>query len=66
MAELERTLTVGQQDLEKATARLQALEQRVGTDLGELRILSDGGAGESNLRSSLTQLEAELRQGLLS
>jgi uncharacterized protein involved in exopolysaccharide biosynthesis len=62
IAELERTLTVGRQDLEKATARLQALEQQVGTDLGELRILADAGAGESNLRSSLTQLEAELRQ----
>jgi uncharacterized protein involved in exopolysaccharide biosynthesis len=62
IAELERKLTLGQQDLEKATARLQALEQQVGTDLGELRILADAGAGESNLRSSLTQLEAELRE----
>jgi uncharacterized protein involved in exopolysaccharide biosynthesis len=62
IAELERTLIVGQQDLEKATARLQTLEQQVGTDLGELRILADAGAGESNLRSSLTQLEAELRE----
>jgi len=62
ITELERKLSLSQQDLQQATAQLQALEKQVGTDLGELRILAVAGAGESNLRSSLTQLEAELRE----
>ena len=62
IAELERSFAMAQEDLELSTVKLQAFEQQVGSDLGELRILSDAGAGESNLRSSLNQLEAELRE----
>jgi hypothetical protein len=61
IAELDRSAEMAQNDLAAATVRLQSLERKVGSDLGELRVLSEVGAGESNLRSSLNQLEAELR-----
>lgn len=60
--ELTRTLALAQKDLDEATARLQAIEAEVGSDLGELRILSEVGAGDSNLRASLNQIKADLRQ----
>jgi succinoglycan biosynthesis transport protein ExoP len=61
IAELDRSAEMAQNNLAAATVRLQSLERKVGSDLGELRVLSEVGAGESNLRSSLNQLEAELR-----
>ncbi len=60
--ELTRTLHLAQQDRDEATARLQAIEAQVGSDLGELRILSEAGAGDSNLRAALNQIKADLRQ----
>ncbi len=61
IAELERTLQVSKAELNAATERLEKVEGNVGSDLGELRILNDVGAGESNLRQTLTQLRNELR-----
>ncbi len=61
IAELERSVEMAQDNLAAATVRLQTLEQKVGSDLGELRALSEVGAGESNLGLLKTQLEAELR-----
>lgn len=60
--ELTRTLHLAKQDRDEATARLQAIEAEVGSDLGELRILSEVGAGDSNLRSALNQIKSDLRQ----
>ena len=62
MAELAKTVTLAQSDLDRATARLAALETEVGTDLGELRILNDSGSGDSNLRTALNQIKNDLRQ----
>ncbi len=59
--ELTRTWTLATKDLDSATARLQSIETTVGSDLGELRILTDAGAGDSNLRSALNQVKSDLR-----
>jgi len=40
---------------------LQTIESQAGSDLGELRTLSQAGTGESNLRTSLTQIKNDLR-----
>jgi uncharacterized protein involved in exopolysaccharide biosynthesis len=60
--ELERTVHIAEDDLANATRRLNDLERRVGSDLGELRILSDATSGESALRRTITEIRAELRQ----
>jgi len=62
IVELENTLELAKKELEDTTARISKVEGEVGADLGELRILNDVGAGESNLRQSLTQIKNELRQ----
>src|SRR5690606_15049330 len=48
-------------DRERATQRLTALEQSVGGDLAELRMLTETTGGESNLRSSMTAVKNDLR-----
>ena len=62
IGELERALELAQSDLDQSTQRLEDMERQVGSDLGELRILNDSGAGDSNLRRSLNQVKSELRQ----
>lgn len=64
--ELERAQELVQADLEAATKRLEALEREVGPDLGELRLLTETGSGDSNLRGTLNQVNQELRQLELS
>lgn len=59
--ELTRCETLAHQDLDRATAALSELEQRVGNDLGELRILSESPSGDSDLRRNLIEVEKELR-----
>lgn len=61
-AELARTVDLAQADLDAATKQLETIETEVGSDLGELRVLNESGAGESNLRSSLNAIKNELRQ----
>ena len=60
--ELERAQTLAQTDLEVATSKLESLEREVGEDLGELRLLTENGSGDSNLRTTLNQVKQELRQ----
>jgi succinoglycan biosynthesis transport protein ExoP len=62
IAEFEKTVLLAQSGLNEATERLEKMEADVGSDLGELRILNDSGAGDSNLRSALNQIKNELRQ----
>lgn len=64
-AELKKTVDLAQRDLEVSTKQLATLEADVGSDLGELRILNDSGAGDSNLRTLHTQVRNELRQARL-
>ena len=60
--ELQRTASLAQRDLDAATRQLQALESRVGSDLGELRTLAEAGNGEGTLRSAMNKIKEELRQ----
>jgi len=60
--ELARTVQLAQTDLDTATKKLETMEQEVGSDLGELRMLNDLGSGDSNLRTALNQIKIELRQ----
>jgi uncharacterized protein involved in exopolysaccharide biosynthesis len=62
LAELEKTYNLARNDLDLATKKLETLEREVGGDLGELRILNESGAGESNLRSGSNKIKEELRQ----
>ena len=59
--ELEEKLRVTKTNLNLSTKRLEAMEKQVGSDLGELRSLDRTGSGESNLRTTLTQIETDLR-----
>jgi uncharacterized protein involved in exopolysaccharide biosynthesis len=61
IGELEQTLELARKELADATKKLETIEIEVGSDLGELRILNDTGAGDSNLRRSLTEINNELR-----
>ena len=55
--ELTEKLKLTEQNLSDATARLEAMEREVGSDLGELRTLNQTGAGDSNLRTALNQIK---------
>jgi uncharacterized protein involved in exopolysaccharide biosynthesis len=59
--ELEQAETIARAVLDDATRRLEAVERSVGPDLGELRTLNESGAGDSNLRSALNQIQEEWR-----
>lgn len=59
--ELTEKLKLTQQNLNEATSRLEKMEREVGSDLGELRTLNQSGTGESNLRTSLSQIKSEMR-----
>ncbi|MGE0757354.1 MAG: hypothetical protein AB7O38_10050, partial [Pirellulaceae bacterium] len=60
--DLEKTLQLAQLNLNEATSRLEEMERQVGPDLGELRLMNEVGSGDSNLRSGMNQIKAELRQ----
>jgi len=62
IAELQKNLETAQADREVVARRLQALESEVGSDLGELRTLTEPASGESNLRMGLNKIKEELRQ----
>lgn len=59
--ELSKSQQLAQIDLTAATKKLEDLEAEIGSDLHEVRILNQSGTGESNLRTSLTQIKNDLR-----
>jgi uncharacterized protein involved in exopolysaccharide biosynthesis len=59
--ELTKTISLARDDLAGATQSLGAMEQRVGSDLAELRILNESPSGDSDLRRTAIELEKELR-----
>jgi len=59
--ELTKSASLARADLEEATRALNEIEQQVGSDLAELRILNDLPSGDSDLRRTATELERELR-----
>lgn len=62
IVELQKNLETAQADREVVARRLQALESEVGSDLGELRTLTEPASGESNLRMGSNKIKEELRQ----
>jgi uncharacterized protein involved in exopolysaccharide biosynthesis len=59
--ESAKMASLAQADLDQATRQLEAMEKDLGSDLGELRTMSEPGAGEGNLRPTLTRIQDELR-----
>ena len=62
VAELAKTAELVRDDLEAATDRLSTMEEGLGTDLSELRILNESSSGESNLRRTMIEVQNEIRQ----
>ncbi|WP_197442840.1 GumC domain-containing protein [Lignipirellula cremea] len=59
--ELTRTRNLAADDLQASTEKISAVEVEVGGDLGELRLLTETSAGDSNMRQTLVGIDAELR-----
>ncbi len=62
IAELTDRANVARTDLESSTQRLAQLEQSVGGDLAELRMLHHSSSADSDLRRKVTEIDNELRQ----
>lgn len=62
IAELTNTVELATCELENQTAKLQEMETSAGSDLAELRMLSESFAGDSNLQTTLAEVQQELRQ----
>ncbi len=63
--EVTKTVNLAKSDLQKTTVLLSEMEQHVGGDLAELRILNESSSGESNLRRTLISVQDELRRAQL-
>ena len=61
IAELERTVSVAEVELEAATLQIESIERKVGTDLASLRDITDNQAGEGSLVREFNDLKRELR-----
>lgn len=59
--ELSKTAAMAKDELASATQALTKLENSVGSDLAELRILNDLPSGDSDLRRNAIELDKELR-----
>lgn len=62
IAELVKSVNMSKADLEEATLKVATIEKKVGSNLPELRLLSETGSAESALRHTLTEISSELRQ----
>ena len=60
--ELVKASNLARNDLLESKARLTQIEQQVGADLAELRVLHDTNSGESTLRRTEIEIRSELRQ----
>lgn len=61
IAELTKTAGMAKDDLAQATKAMSDLEQTVGPDLAELRMLSEFPSADSDLRRTVLDVERELR-----
>ena len=59
--ELEEHVRLAETDLERATNAIEGIESNLGGDLAELRLLSQSGSGDSNLRSQQGHIQTSLR-----
>lgn len=64
--ELDRSVDLAAADLRAAVAPLARLEQSVGGDLAELRMLLESSSADSDLRRKAVEIENELRQADLA
>lgn len=60
IVELSHARDLARRDLEEASGKLQKLEASVGSDLGELRGLSESVTGEGNTSRVLSEVQREL------
>ena len=60
--ELGKAGNLARNDLLESAARLTRIEEQVGADLSELRVLNEAGSGESALRQTVIEIRGELRQ----
>ena len=63
--ELTRTRDLAEQDLAAATGRMRQIEVEFGSDLGELRNLTETISGDGTSRRSLQQITDQLREAEL-
>jgi polysaccharide biosynthesis transport protein len=61
-SELAQSLQLAEAELSAALGKMATMEAALGSDLAEMRIMTEPSAGESNLRRTLTEVENELRQ----
>lgn len=62
IVELQKKVQLDESELKRSTEALEAIDRKLGSDLGTLRPLLETGSGDNNLQSVLTQTRAELRQ----
>ncbi len=62
ITELSNTAQLAEKELETKTAKLRDMETSAGSDLAELRMLSESFSGGSNLQTTLAEVRQELRQ----
>jgi polysaccharide biosynthesis transport protein len=62
ISELTKTVHLAQTDLDQATAALASTENRVGSDLAELRSMQDMTSSDSALRRSGEEIRSQLRE----
>ncbi len=60
--ELTKTVYLAKTDLDKATTALSAIENRLGSDLAELRAMQDVASSDSALRRSGEDIRTQLRE----
>ena len=61
ISELERTVKLAHNELERATKEIERIEAAVGTDLVSLRDLTDNQSGEGSLVREFSDLKREIR-----
>jgi polysaccharide biosynthesis transport protein len=66
IAELTKTVHLATADLNEATAALTTTENRVGSDLAELRSMQDMASSDSALRRSGEEIRASLRENAVA
>jgi uncharacterized protein involved in exopolysaccharide biosynthesis len=62
VAELTKTVSLAKADSNESTARLTAIETKVGGDLADLRAMQDIGSADSALRRSTEELRSQIRE----
>jgi polysaccharide biosynthesis transport protein len=62
VVELQQQVDLAAEMNAEQTVKLSALEKEAGSDLGELRMLHTSSSGQSELRTEVVQLEADLRK----